>query len=291
VTAAYGPHRLGIDIGGSSVKTALIAEDDAVIGVATSEAYRTADERAVERAIRSCAERLGLPPESDVCVGIAAPGVLNPSRSAIASAVNLPGLVGIDLPELVRRSLPRARVNAVLPDAQAAAIGHWSERREPGRLLAMSLGTGVGAALLDDGIPVEMTDGGPGHLGQIDVGPCAGDFEPIGPDGGRNGLEAYIGGPALRARFGEHPLAALADLDENDPAMRAMVRAIRVCHALYCPDEIALLGGVGLALSPALGAVERLVRENLTAVARPGWRLSVGSGSELAARGAAIHGN
>ncbi|MBV9490447.1 MAG: MFS transporter, partial [Verrucomicrobia bacterium] len=60
----------------------------------------------------------------------------------------------------------------------------------------LALGTGVGAAVLDDGVPLRVDGDSPGHLGQIDV--SLDDRAPIGPDGGAGSLEGYLGVPAIR---------------------------------------------------------------------------------------------
>ncbi len=57
----------------------------------------------------------------------------------------------------------------------------------------ISLGSGVGMSVLDDGVPLAVDENSPGHLGQINV--SLDSNPPIGPDGGAGGLEAYIGAP------------------------------------------------------------------------------------------------
>jgi hypothetical protein len=142
--------------------------------------------------------------------------------------------------------------------------------------------------VLDDGLPLHVSGTSPGHLGQIDVSiDLPGEPTPIGPDGGRGGLEAYIGLPALRARYGEGFADRLQALTPDDPPLLALARAIRIAHAIYRPQHIALLGGVGLRLAPVLPDLKARVDDALTSVARSGWTLSSGDSDLHAARGAA----
>ncbi len=79
----------------------------------------------------------------------------------------------------------------------------------------------------------------------------------------------------------------LSGMGVNDDAIRAMVRGLRVVHAIYQPDRIALLGGVGFALSSKLDLIRDRVNEGLTPLAVEGWVITAGDSGFHAARGAA----
>lgn len=289
--------RLGIDIGGSSIKLALVRDDQAPPLTAQSRRYARPDADALAgvlaEALAPWTEALG----SVQAAGLCAPGVVD-ARGVVVASVNMPALAGVSLVDLARRAAPplHAAPFTLLTDALAAATELWHARprprvepQRPHRLLAVSLGTGVGACVLDDAAPVRVTGVSSGHLGQIDVTlGDAGAVPPLGPDGGRGSLEAYIGLPALEARPGG-AAAWLSAPSVNDPPLRALIRALRIGHAIYRPDTIALLGGVGIALGQAgLGpALRERVANELTALARPAWRLEFGSTPFHAALGAA----
>ncbi|MCX5688360.1 MAG: hypothetical protein NTV94_00965, partial [Planctomycetota bacterium] len=124
-----------------------------------------------------------------------------------------------------------------------------------------------------------------GHFGQMDV--SLNDAAPIGPDGGKGSLEGYIGLPALLARYGPSPEQVLAGLTVESEPVRALVRALRISHAIYKPAHIRLLGGVGMMLTACGDRLRGLVDENLTCVAIPGWSLGFASSAHHAACGAA----
>ncbi|MCC6677537.1 MAG: ROK family protein [Phycisphaerales bacterium] len=276
---------LGIDIGGSSVKTALL-RGEAVIATGQSPRYSGPDARAIAAAIAAAIPseaRLSFPPPD---VGVCAPGLYDPARRCITTSVNLPGLVGVDLRDLISQALARPVTGlSVRTDAHAAAVDYWTLHPGPDRVLALSLGTGVGACVLDDGRPVRLTGPSSGHLGQMDVS-VEGEPVPLGPDGGRGSLEGYIGLPALIARYGPDLRGAFAEPAPAAP-LRALARAIRITHAVYRPQRTVLLGGVGLLLAPSLEVLRALVSKELTSLARPGWELACGDHAHHAAAGAA----
>lgn len=306
---------LGIDIGGSSVKIALL-DGERMVATGRSDTYAQPDGEGIAAAIRGAIADAVSPlrPETLTTIGICAPGVFDPATRTITLAVNMPGLVGVNLDELIQRAVweendPSANARATgrpnvgsqsrptsrptpppthCTDAHAAAVDFWAEARRPGRLLCLSIGTGVGACVLDDGAPLVVTGRSCGHVGQMDV--SLEEDAPLGPDGGRGSLEAYLGVPGLRARYGERPggvEAILAAVTVDDPPIRALVRALRIAHALYRPDRIALLGGVGVRLARLAPAIRTHVERDLTRLARPGWSLEAGRHDWHAAAGAA----
>lgn len=274
---------LGVDIGGSSVKGALVRAG-VVVGTAQSGRFSRPSFEELTGAVGAVVGQLG-PGAAGAPAGLCAPGAVDPATGRITAAVNLPALVGHRPDELLG---PRPIAPRLFTDAHAAAFDVWSANAVPGRLLALCLGTGVGACVLDGGRALVITGRSSGHLGQVDVSvESAGEEVPIGPDGGRGSLEAYIGLPALERRFGTGLARALPALTEESVVLRALARALRIAHAVYRPDSVVLLGGVGIALKPVIGSLRALVEKDLTSLARPGWTLGCGSSPFHAAIGAA----
>ncbi|HEY1923282.1 MAG TPA: ROK family protein [Tepidisphaeraceae bacterium] len=274
---------LGIDIGGTAVKAAA-RKDGRVLWAAQSPFYAKPTIEEIRAAIRqTVAGRL-----TDLhTVGLCVPGLFDVESRSISMAINVPGLVGISLDHFVPDTLGLIVDGSarILNDARAAAHDIYSTRQTKGRLLVLALGTGVGSAVLDNGKPLIVEETSPGHLGQIDVS-IAG-HPVIGPDGGSGGLEGYIGVAALRKRYGEDVSAALATFKGNEPPMLALVRAIRICHAIYRPEHICLCGGIGIRLRHILPVLREKIEAKLTSLARPGWTFTAGDDDFHAARGAA----
>jgi glucokinase len=274
---------LGIDIGGTSVKMASL-EGDHVLWTGVSPPYSQPNRAELIESIcraaagRECqAERVGL------CV----PGLMDPLRRMVTLAVNVPGINGVPLNAIVFEALGISNMPLRLTgDAVATGLGIWFARKLSGRLLCIAIGTGIGAAVLDDGVPLRVSGDSPGHLGQVDV--SLDDDPPVGPDGGAGGLEGYLGTAALRATYGDDISTAINRWHGDEPPLRALARAIRVCHAIYRPDHVVLAGGLGIRMGHVLSPLRARVDDRLTRVARPNWTLSTGDSDYHAAIGAAI---
>ncbi|MFT5424281.1 MAG: putative NBD/HSP70 family sugar kinase [Phycisphaerales bacterium] len=280
---------LGLDLGGTSTKLVVLDANGGVLARHQSPSYARPGEDELAETLRRLIADAGLT-SRPTSVGLCLPGQFEPDGVTVRYAANLPGLSGLHVPTLVGRVLGGELDRlTIVPDAQAAAMGSWQNSPHPGRLLAISLGTGVGASLLVGGCPVMLAPGTVGHLGQIDV--SLSPDAPTGPDGGRGSLEAYIGLPVLRARFGESSdsvTAGIAAMPDDDPALLALARALRIAHAIYTPDSIRMLGGIGIALQPKAAAIKAMVDCDLTAVANPNWELTAENDAYLAALGAAF---
>lgn len=274
---------LGLDIGGSSVKGAIL-DGGRCLATAQSDRYDRPDQAALRVALRNVVTTLGA--RTPEVIGLCAPGAMNTQGTAVERSVNVPGIVGVLLRDLIAdvigASLPKF---TLISDAHATAADLWATEGLAGRLVAIALGTGVGACVLDDGVPLRVTGASSGHFGQIDVSLSGSADEPIGPDGGRGGLEAYIGLRALESRLGAEALAR--GIPPTDPAVDALVRALRIAHAMYRPDHIRLAGGVGLLLVPLIPEIRRRISDGLTSLARQNWTLASGRDAFHAARGAA----
>ncbi|MFI5380834.1 MAG: ROK family protein [Tepidisphaerales bacterium] len=274
---------LGIDIGGSSVKAALL-DGDTVAWTSAGPTYQRPTTDQLVAAVRETI-RWPLPPLEGV--GLCVPGLLDRATQTITLSVNVPGLVGVPLPQILARVL-----NVELPqrlwitnDAAATGYDIWATRRPEGRLLVIAIGTGIGASVIDDGKLLLVDGDSPGHLGQVDVGPFG---EPVvGPDGGLGSAEAYLGGPVIATRYQADPRAILDAWKGDEFEVKALSRLIRISHAIYRPQHICLAGGLGVRMGHLLPAIRRHVEDRLTSIARPGWTLSIGGDDFHAARGAA----
>jgi predicted NBD/HSP70 family sugar kinase len=261
---------LGIDIGGSRVKVAWrVAGREWTLR--TSEPYREANHHAVGQAI---ARVLHDAPEA-AHVGVCAPGIIDPESGRIVRMANLPQLEGLRLSELLPAALAGAPLRC-FTDARAAAFDAGDGMT--GRCAALVLGTGVGLSVLDDGVPLRVSGESSGHIGHADL-------HLPGEAGYGTTVEDVLGARALEARHGS-PLPAL-DLPEHDAALRELVRVIRLVHAIYRPQHVLLLGGVGLALRPSIERARAIAADRLTALAREGWTLRGARDAFHAARGAA----
>lgn len=300
---------MGLDVGGTSIKGVLgvvrknVRGDEPVEWVARAQswAYSKPGVEAVRSALRDVAAEL-LQARDNVervgAVGLCVPGVVEPATQRVSASVNMLGLVGVSLRELAAEAVgERAQGGgmhvSVVGDALAAAeeCARVLKLAEGERLMAIALGTGVGMVVLDGQKQLLVNPGTSGHFGQIDVSLDRDESKvPIGPDGGRGSLEAYIGLAALKARYGEGEelRQALDHITVSDDPIRALVRGLRVVLAMYKPRVAALLGGVGTALGQSAVATELrgAVCRDLSRVVPSDWRLKFAKDGFYSARGA-----
>jgi predicted NBD/HSP70 family sugar kinase len=273
------PISLGLDIGGTTVKAAAL-QDRQVLWTTRTRAYTGPSVRILVSALREVTDKLTHAVQH---IGLCVPGLMDEKRERITYAANLPGLSELPLRELLAQATGTGQFALkIVNDANATAFDIYSNHSPVGRLLVLAIGTGVGASVLDDGKPLYVEGDSAGHLGQIDLSlKCP---APVAPDGGSGGLEAYIGGGALAARYGDDPASKIRP---GDDAFTALVRLLRICHALYRPHHICLAGGTGIRLARLLPDVRANVEDHLTSLARPGWTLFCGDNDYHAATGAA----
>jgi polyphosphate glucokinase len=151
---------VGVDVGGSSIKCALI---DLSTGAFASERFSTPtpahdSTEALLLALESVVSNI----PGDHVVGLAFPSVIR--NGVVRTAANLnKAWIGQSLTKLAGTHLHRSVV--AINDADAAGIAelrYGAARDVPGTVLLLTLGTGIGSALFIDGILVPNTEFG--HL-------------------------------------------------------------------------------------------------------------------------------
>lgn len=191
---------IGIDLGGTNVKVALVDAGGIVVSqdVVAARAERGPQplvEDAVCAARRLLAEG-GVAPGECLGVGIGTPGPLDLKRGVILKAANLPGWVQVPLRDMFGSAL---RLPAALDnDANAAAFGEWwaGEGQSCGDLVLLTLGTGVGAGVVIGGKVLHGHFDNAAELGHMIVAldglPC--------PCGQRGCLEQYASAAGVANR-------------------------------------------------------------------------------------------
>ena len=152
----------GIDIGGSGIKGAPV---DLVAGDYAEKRTRIptpqpSTPQAVADVLAELVDTYHLP--DDVPIGVAFPAPMQ--HGVVRSMANLDqSWTGVDLPALVQRTTGRHVV--AVNDADAAGVGevrYGAARDTEGVVLVATLGTGIGSALVIDGVLVPNTE--LGHL-------------------------------------------------------------------------------------------------------------------------------
>src|SRR5574341_543625 len=157
---------IGIDLGATNIKLVAIKKDGTVLKRRT---VPTQDRAAmpwadhIKTMIDSVESEIG---QAANWIGLAAPGLAARDRRSIAfMPERLQGLENFDWTNFLRRSNPVM----VLNDAHAALLGeHWLGAAVGfENVILLTLGTGVGGAILSRGELMTGTIGRAGHLGHI----------------------------------------------------------------------------------------------------------------------------
>ena len=155
---------IGIDFGGSGIKAAPV---DLGTGEFSAERERidTPEESTPKAVAEVMAELLDHFDAKDTPVGVTIPGVVRKS-GVVASAANIDkAWIGTDADDLLSDAL--GRPVHVINDADAAGLAearYGVARGREGLVLVTTLGTGIGSALLYDGVLVPNTE-----LGHIEI--------------------------------------------------------------------------------------------------------------------------
>ncbi|GGK12087.1 polyphosphate glucokinase [Deinococcus malanensis] len=151
---------LGIDIGGSGIKGAPVNVSTGQLAgerhrIPTPEGARPED---VQRVVAQLVEHFGL----DGPVGVTFPGIVQQGRTLSAANVDK-GWIGLDADALFTQAT--GRDVRLLNDADAAGLAEakfGAGRGVDGTVLVLTFGTGIGSALVHNGVLVPNTE--LGHL-------------------------------------------------------------------------------------------------------------------------------
>lgn len=163
----------GIDLGGTNVKTAIVARNGALLGkdsrpTHAEEGINTVLDNMVA-SLEAAMERAGADPSDLLTVGIGAPGPMNWRTGVVFSPPNLPGWENVPLAKLMQ---DRLKVRTYVDnDANVACWGEfWSGAgREVDSMVCLTLGTGVGGGIVVMGKLLRGPDGTAGEIGHICV--------------------------------------------------------------------------------------------------------------------------
>jgi len=265
MTSSHDSSRLaiGIDLGGTHIKAVLVDRDSAERITSLSRPTRDGEfvegvpafahsVREILRELESLAGGTRLP------VGLSAPGLAHPQGRYIDwMPGRMQGLEKLDWPAFLNRD------THVINDAHAALLGEvWTgSARGCQDVFMITLGTGVGGAVLSGGRLLKGFTGRGGHLGHISIDAQA----PKDIFNTPGSLESFLGNKTLHERCGgryenTHALVAAAAAGDGQ-AGRLWLQSVR-CLAVgitslinVLDPELVILGG-GI----ASGAGDELMR-------------------------------
>ncbi len=263
---------LGVDLGATNARAALIDRDSGAIVAAHKEPHHDRDPRTVvqvvARAVREAARARGREPDSFERLGVGVAGQCLGRTGVVLNAPNL-GWRDVPLGEMLERTIgiPVRIVN----DLSAAA---WGEKRFGAArglddVALVFVGSGVGSGLVTGGRLHDGHRGVAGELGHVKVRPARATT-PVRRCGcGEMGcLEAYTSGMNVAARVREEleggAASAIRDLVQADLS-RVTATVVDTAYAQGDPyaralwDEVADLLGNAIATVVTLLNPERVI--------------------------------
>ncbi|NUT20591.1 MAG: ROK family protein [Hamadaea sp.] len=184
---------VGVDIGGTKILAAAVGADG-VLGELVRIPTPAADGpdailAAAIGAAHQAATGIGI-----AACGIGTAGAVDPAGRISHATATLPGWLGTDVRGAFEAALGVRTI--VLNDVHAMAVGEAAG--ESGTVLVVAAGTGVGGALLRDGVLLTGEHGLAGSVGHLPS--AVRDGRPCGC-GGVDHVEAYAAGPAIAADY------------------------------------------------------------------------------------------
>jgi glucokinase len=310
--AADGVHALGIDIGGTNVKLALVARDGGTLGARSIPTEAAQGPGPAMDRIAVAARRLLAEHGPARALGVASAGIVDHAGGLVLDAPNLRGWERVPFAAQLGAALdlPVQLEN----DVNAMAFAEWScgAGRGARHLLCLTLGTGVGGGLVLNGKLYRGAAGAAGEAGHTPVESSG----PRCPCGSTGCLERFVGAAGIvehaRARLatetrpsplrrltGESltPQAISDAADGGDPLAQEILADIGAWLGvglagfanLLNPERIVVGGGIAAAGDWILGPARRVLRERAMSV--PGAGVEVvraALGNEASLVGAAL---
>lgn len=250
-------YRIGIDLGGTGIKVAAYAGDSGFCldrrTAPTSDGEMRAGHPVWLANVRGLLADLEAAHGPAAHVGVSAPGLANADGSAIRFMPGrLAGLENLNWTEALGRSEKVPVVN----DAHAAVLGEiWQGAAQGAEdVIMLTLGTGVGGAIVSGGRLLTGHIGRAGHIGHMTVD-CEGAPDICGTPGS---LEDAIGNATIGMRSGgrfqtTHELVAayaLGDLLAREfwlRSVRALGAAVASLINVIDPEIVIVGGGIARA--------------------------------------------
>jgi glucokinase len=211
-------YAIGIDLGGTNLRAALVHQDEGI--VEQTRQATPADkgpDRVVEGLTSVAQAMMDAAPGGGIGIGIGSPGAINWERTTVTKPPNFPGWTQLNLRDALTRRLGDRAV-FVENDANVAGLGSafYGAGQPHDSFVMVTLGTGVGGAIIYQNRIFRGTTGGAGEIGHMTV-----DYEgPFANSGVAGAIEGYLGQAFLsdhaRDRLVNHPDSAVHPLVDGD---------------------------------------------------------------------------
>ena len=287
--------RIGIDVGGTNVKIALVSDKGKII---YSNSIPTRAEMGYEYtinsmkdAIRDLLKETKMKPADIEGMGFGFPGQIDCKKGVVRLAPNIPGWVNIPISEIMEKEFGIS--TRVDNDVRTATLGELNYGAGVGceNLVCITVGTGIGSGLVVNGKLVRGANNAAGEIGHIKLNAEGG---PLCGCGDRGCLEAYASGPSIVALAEEYirggkstkyrelanpditPYIVAVAAKEGDPVARQIFRimgeyigmGLTSVVNLLNPEKIIIGGGVADAGDILINPIKETIAKRAMTIQR-----------------------
>lgn len=197
--------RIGIDVGGTNVKIALVDNNGKIIYSNTVPTYAQMGYEYtvnnIKQAIRDLMKETNTDSKSIDAIGFDFPGQVDYKTGVVKLAPNIPGWVNVPIAQMIEEEfhIPTKIDN----DVRCAALGEmkFGAGRGCENFICITVGTGIGSGIVINGQLVRGAANAAGEIGHIKLQMNGG---PICGCGDTGCLEAFASGPSIVAMAQEY---------------------------------------------------------------------------------------
>lgn len=267
---------IGIDLGGTAIKLGRFTADGKCLQSITVDTPQPATPEAVLSKIVEAIAQID-PDNQSIAIGVGTPGPADAAGRVAKVAINLVGWQDVPLADWLEAKTGKPTILA--NDANCAGLGEaWlGAGRNFQHLILLTLGTGVGGAIIIDGKLFVGHQGAAAELGLITLNPDG----PTCNSGNQGSLEQYASISAIRRRTGKEP-AELGKLAENAD-IEALTfwqeygkdLGIGLTSLIYVltPQAVIIGGGVSASFQYFLPAMQAEIEKRVLPTSRLGLQI------------------
>ncbi|WP_341527872.1 ROK family protein [Nostoc sp. UHCC 0302] len=267
---------IGIDVGGTAIKLGRFYQDGTCLQSLSVATPQPATPEAVLAVMVDAIAQID-PNDQAVAIGVGTPGPADAIGRVAKIAINLPGWLDVPLADWLEAKTGKPTV--IGNDANCAGLGEaWlGAGRSFQNLILLTLGTGVGGAIILDGKLFVGHQGAAGELGLITFN----HEGPICNSGNHGSLEQYASVTAIRRRTLKEPaeLGALAQAGDTEALTfwhnYGEHLGIGLTSLLYVltPEAIVIGGGISGSFEFFLPAVKAEIEKRVMPTSRAGLQI------------------
>ena len=289
--------RIGIDVGGTNVKIALVDDNGKIIYSNSVPTYAKMGYEYtvnnIKQAIKDLMKETNTTPSDIEGIGFDFPGQVDCKTGVVKLAPNIPGWVNVPIAQMIEDEfhIPTRIDN----DVRCAALGElkFGAGRGCENFICITVGTGIGSGIVINGKVVRGATNAAGELGHIKLQMNGG---PICGCGDTGCLEAFASGPAIFAMAQEYikggkstkfremaaveggeitPYMVAKAAEEGDPVAKRIFEIVgeyigigltSVINLLN-PERVIIGGGVAESGELLLGPIRKTIKERAMVVA------------------------